>query len=562
MSRFPTLSDGSTPSSLREVLHPQQAPSTTRLEYECELITPMYGGGVEPGQVDRDMPIRATAIRGQLRFWWRLLYGTPGDDAATTFSDEREIWGGLGNTPEEVSSSNVNIRVENLTFQPTDIAPAARPTFNERSGRYDMAWSGVTTEKQGLQYALFAAQGKCHRDTGQHDEKNPAPGTLLKAARWTLVIDIKEPLRTASPDQLPLKDQVTDAIRWWAALGGVGARTRRGLGAVKVTHRDAETSQALCVNEDEVLAKGGRLHFFGAPFKAGQAATELNTLLTHFRNFRQGPTEEHGAGYGRQRQTEPETKRPAGRSNWPEADLVRTATDKWFGKDGDQQHRVRGQAVGTAHNHAPKYKGAAIYPRARFGLPLVMQFIDKNDGDPGNVTIVPVVDGEEKERLASPVILRTCIGRDGDYRAALLVLPESRTDTYYRIKGDGVNMDRLSAKPVDLRPAWTEPVEQLIGVLAAQMLLAPKTSDASDPRNKLTGPVRWGKVRVQRNRTNGTLEAKHPETEKTATRSGADAKALLETLPLDLRQKLIDKGGYHLLVTVKNGEITKLEPAP
>ena len=25
--------------------------------YECALITPMYGGGVEPGAVDRDMPV-------------------------------------------------------------------------------------------------------------------------------------------------------------------------------------------------------------------------------------------------------------------------------------------------------------------------------------------------------------------------------------------------------------------------------------------------------------------------------------------------------------------------
>lgn len=39
----------------------------------CELVTPLYGGGVEAATVDKDMPIRASAIRGQLRFWWRLL---------------------------------------------------------------------------------------------------------------------------------------------------------------------------------------------------------------------------------------------------------------------------------------------------------------------------------------------------------------------------------------------------------------------------------------------------------------------------------------------------------
>lgn len=34
----------------------------------CELITPMYGGGIESTKVDKDMPIRASSIRGNLRF--------------------------------------------------------------------------------------------------------------------------------------------------------------------------------------------------------------------------------------------------------------------------------------------------------------------------------------------------------------------------------------------------------------------------------------------------------------------------------------------------------------
>ena len=40
---------------------------------ECELVTPMYGGGVDAATVDLKMPIRVSAIKGQLRFWWRLL---------------------------------------------------------------------------------------------------------------------------------------------------------------------------------------------------------------------------------------------------------------------------------------------------------------------------------------------------------------------------------------------------------------------------------------------------------------------------------------------------------
>ena len=53
----------------------QPSAASARVVVKCELMTPMYGGGVEPGKVDRAMPIRPSAIRGQLRFWWRLLNG-------------------------------------------------------------------------------------------------------------------------------------------------------------------------------------------------------------------------------------------------------------------------------------------------------------------------------------------------------------------------------------------------------------------------------------------------------------------------------------------------------
>lgn len=43
--------------------------------YEIELITPMVGGGAVAGEVDFDFPIRPTAIRGHLRYWWRLIRG-------------------------------------------------------------------------------------------------------------------------------------------------------------------------------------------------------------------------------------------------------------------------------------------------------------------------------------------------------------------------------------------------------------------------------------------------------------------------------------------------------
>ena len=74
----------------------------------CTLMTPMYGGGVTPGKVDCELPIRASALRGQLRFWWRLLNGA-GRKPAAVFSDESALWGGIsGHGPR---ASQVTVRV-------------------------------------------------------------------------------------------------------------------------------------------------------------------------------------------------------------------------------------------------------------------------------------------------------------------------------------------------------------------------------------------------------------------------------------------------------------------
>ena len=68
-------------------------PSAETRTYHIELITPLFGGGVEPRVNDPSLPIRPTAIRGQLQFWWRATVGAK----YTTLPELREaqsaIWG-------------------------------------------------------------------------------------------------------------------------------------------------------------------------------------------------------------------------------------------------------------------------------------------------------------------------------------------------------------------------------------------------------------------------------------------------------------------------------------
>lgn len=103
---------------------PGTAPSTTfptepgaalwRASYHVTTLTPIYGGGVKAGHVDVTMPVRAAAIRGQLRFWWRLLQrhrrDRPITDDKTLFSLERSLWGGMAEEGRDYASK-VRLRV-------------------------------------------------------------------------------------------------------------------------------------------------------------------------------------------------------------------------------------------------------------------------------------------------------------------------------------------------------------------------------------------------------------------------------------------------------------------
>ncbi|WP_237667752.1 type III-B CRISPR module RAMP protein Cmr1 [Vibrio sp. V33_P6A3T137] len=75
--------------------------------YSCTLVTPMYGGGVKAGEVDNDMPIRASAIRGQLRFWWRIACGVK--DPEVMRENEEAMWGGIS---DKAKASQVQVRVK------------------------------------------------------------------------------------------------------------------------------------------------------------------------------------------------------------------------------------------------------------------------------------------------------------------------------------------------------------------------------------------------------------------------------------------------------------------
>ena len=138
----------------------------------CRLITPMYGGGVRPGEVDTEMPIRASAVRGQQSFWWRLLHAT-GLPPREGFSLECSLWGGIRKSGSRASL--VTLRVKSRAVRASELV---------RKGE-----TGTLPR-----YALIP-------------ERNEDPRLLRDGFEFDVVLQFS---RASSPDQM---EQVLDTLR-------------------------------------------------------------------------------------------------------------------------------------------------------------------------------------------------------------------------------------------------------------------------------------------------------------------------------------------------------------
>jgi CRISPR-associated protein Cmr1 len=344
--------------------------------YRCTVVTPLYGGGVVAGEVDREMPVRPTAIRGQLRFFWRLTqrenFSQPngqGVDWKKMFEAERAIFGGLGSA-ETLAASKVIVRVRDVN-KPT---LAAAAVYGRRQNEYKTfpAWEHWAGGREGG-YALFPAQGKASRQRIEEEPKKLAKPGL------SFVLEIED--EGLTPDQ---QQQVETALRWWASFGGVGARGRRGLGAVHVQDCEPVTAEE---------AKAYRCTLVLQEERAKDALDAWKRAIGALQQFRQGP------GFGRNRGNQTTNHPRPGRSRWPEPDTIRELTNT------------------HAPQHEPVHPAKGRwFPRAYFGLPIIFHFKDKED--PGDATLKP----SGKERMASPIILRP-YWSGSEWRAAALALP-------------------------------------------------------------------------------------------------------------------------------------------
>ncbi len=351
------------------------------------LITPLFGGGAEPGVTDPVSAISGKAVRGHLRFWWRATRGGRfGDDLVKLREAEDELWG-APSTKDHDKPSQVQIAIEVTNAgkddQPFDAVPKPR-------GR------GLKAEpRRGSQvppYVAFPLQPD--NDALQREGK-----VELKSVRagveFTLEISFPKP-KDGDAKAAEIKAGVEAALWAWETFGGIGARTRRGFGALSLIsiNDDAQLSALPPSNNVEQwiqqglnrhvstgqwppnvphLSRQTQMKVTGSQASPVVAWQRLINKLEAFRQFRKGNR--------------------FGKSLWPEADAIR---------------RLVNDSSATGK-----------FPRAVFGLPIVFHFQKQND--PEDAMLV----GWEHDRLASPLILRPliCAGNQAVGLAVILVAP-------------------------------------------------------------------------------------------------------------------------------------------
>jgi len=164
-----------------------------QVSYPLEFITPCFCAGADQSHAE----VRAPAIRGQLRWWFRVLGGIP--------EQERRVFGGIGGGGAPAASAlvvrcNVTRRISDKRDLPTWQGNAA----NDPLG-YLCYFATVSGEGRRWQQGAFLS-----------------PGSAFTLALW-----MRRPVLAAEAQLLER------TVCAWTRLGNLGMRATRCFGALR-----------------------------------------------------------------------------------------------------------------------------------------------------------------------------------------------------------------------------------------------------------------------------------------------------------------------------------------
>ncbi len=171
----------------------------------------MFGGSSQPGEVNKDFPVRSSAIRGHLRFWWRATRGAIFKSAYELRKREVKIFGDT-DTP-----SSIKVWVERMT--PSIHLKEAMGYGEKKKADKPPSFEFVNNLPP---YVAFPFDYKRNR-------KMP----ILFGSNYKFKLHIY--VENSSQDEAGQEElqREIDAAMWgWINFGGLGARTRRGCGSL------------------------------------------------------------------------------------------------------------------------------------------------------------------------------------------------------------------------------------------------------------------------------------------------------------------------------------------
>ncbi|APD10329.1 MULTISPECIES: type III-B CRISPR module RAMP protein Cmr1 [Thermus] len=367
-------------------------------ERTYSLLTPLFGGGVEPREADPITVVRATEVRGQLRFWWRALRGWQAKGKLEElWRLESLLFGCAG----EGGASPLSLEVEALE-RGEEVYP-----FEDRPGR------GFPQPRPEVAHPYLAFPLR-------RTKEDPRNYPVRQGVRFRLRLRFPERL-----EGINLAEELEAALWAWETFGGIGARTRRGFGALVREGAELPTEEAIRQGLRQYSRTEGWPE--GVPHLTPESLLRVvprswREVAEAYQSFRQ---RRKPGGGGR-----------PGRSLWPEPDAVR--------------RRVKGWSPG----HEPRHP-VDKFPRGQFGLPIIFHFKDK--GDPPDTTLKPALEGTD--RRASPLLIRPL----AQNRTVVAVLEGRRVPPGGVVLAGGKGAATQVPVDVTLTPAEAEKIPPLAG---------------------------------------------------------------------------------------------------
>ncbi|WP_110513135.1 type III-B CRISPR module RAMP protein Cmr1 [Herpetosiphon llansteffanensis] len=377
-----------------------------------KLITPLFGGGVKAGVNDPITPIRASGIRGQLRFWWRAIRGGGYSTIDELRAKEAEIWGSASSNSDSIEYQHL---LRSVQINVTEVIHS-----QNREGKYQITPYKVIPTNQDPnkfmprfnqktpipvpEYATFPLQPTTDEaqeigETGNYDQ--------IKNLTHNIHFDLEITYHKC------FELEILAALWAWEMFGGVGGRTRRGFGSI--TRIDGSEKPSSVESAEGWLKE----KIDGYALKTSEWIEYVPNIVESFRNNQVFLSKEKSFDINiwislidklkKFRHQRIQDGRKFGRNYWPEPDYIRRITKK------------------RSFTHKKDIVTISKFPRATFGLPIIFHF--GTNGDPDDTTLNP----KDFERFSSPLIIKIIQCADKSYLGIVLVLSKTRVPNQLKL---------------------------------------------------------------------------------------------------------------------------------